>query len=79
MTSPSKKQPSFGEAYAELEAITNDLERDDLDLDAALDKFERGLALSQQLKAKLTSVEQRVEKIRAKFDRLDQPDDQAGL
>jgi len=69
-----KRPPNFGEAYAELEKITADLENETLDLDTAIEKFERGLALAQQLKSKLRSVEQRVEKIRAKFSDVDVPE-----
>lgn len=71
---PSKRQPTFGEAFSELEKITEDLESDTLDLDKAVEKFERGLSLSQQLKARLRSVEQRVEKIKQKFDSAHSPD-----
>lgn len=69
-----KKPESFGQAFQELEQITTELEGDSLDLDAAIEKFERGLGLAQQLKAKLTAVEQRVEKIRKKFDTLELPE-----
>ncbi|MBI4426395.1 MAG: exodeoxyribonuclease VII small subunit [Candidatus Kerfeldbacteria bacterium] len=70
---PSKKQRSFGEAFAELEKITDELEGNALDLDQAIAKFERGLELSQQLKLKLRNVEQRVKKIRQKFDGAEMP------
>lgn len=73
MTS-AKSKSSFAESFAELEAITTDLERDDLDLDDAVTKFERGLQLAQQLKTKLSSVEQRVEAIRKKFSSETVPD-----
>ncbi|MBI4092735.1 MAG: exodeoxyribonuclease VII small subunit [Candidatus Kerfeldbacteria bacterium] len=76
---PSKKQLSFSEAFAELEKITTDLESDNLDLDKAIAKFERGLELSQQLKAKLKSVNQRVEKIRQKFGSTEIPEDEAPI
>lgn len=72
-TTSGKKSATFGEAFTELEKITADLESDSLDLDQALTKFERGLALSQQLKDKLRTVEQRVEKIREKFDQVELP------
>jgi len=39
----------------------------DVDLDAGLAKFERGMELATELKAHLSSVENRVEKIRQKF------------
>lgn len=67
---PMKKTATFGEAFAELERITEDLESETIDLDVAIGKFERGLELSRQLKDRLESVEQRVEKIREKFSGL---------
>ncbi len=73
---PTKKQPSFGEAFSELERITDDLESDTLDLDKAIEKFEHGLELAQQLKTKLSAVEQRVEKIRQRFDAAALPTDE---
>ncbi len=70
-----KKQPTFAEAYEQLERITEELESDTIDLDAAIEKFERGLELAQLLKTKLKSAEQRVEKIREKFDAIEPPMD----
>lgn len=70
-----RKQLSFGEAFAELEKITTALEADTIDLDVAIEKFERGLELSQQLKSKLASVEQRVETIRKKFSSAELPEE----
>lgn len=70
---PGKKQPTFGEAYDQLERITGELESDSIDLDVAIDKFEKGLELAQLLKARLKSAEQRVEKIRQKFDAVEPP------
>ncbi len=72
-----KKQLSFAEAFSELEKITADLESDTIDLDAAIEKFERGLVLAQQLKSKLASVEQRVETIRKKFSSVEFPEEDA--
>ncbi|MBI4090291.1 MAG: exodeoxyribonuclease VII small subunit [Candidatus Kerfeldbacteria bacterium] len=69
----SKKPLTFSEAMAELEKITTELEGETLDLDQTIAKFERGLELSQQLKLKLKNVEQRVEKIRKKFDAAEPP------
>ncbi len=65
---PQSKQQSFADAYEELQRITDELEGESVDLDAAIEKFERGLALSKFLKTKLRSAEQRVEKIRRRFD-----------
>ena len=65
MTKSSKFQ--FGKAFEELEKMTEAFENDHLDLDESLEKFERGLVLANQLKAKLREVEQRVEVIKKKF------------
>lgn len=58
----------FAAGLAELEGITAWFEAEDVDLDAALAKFERGLQLSARLKEHLQAVENRVEKIKQKFD-----------
>lgn len=70
---PSLKQQSFADAYEELERITDELESDSVDLDTAIEKFERGLVLSKYLKTKLRTAEQRVEKIRKRFDEDESP------
>jgi exodeoxyribonuclease VII small subunit len=57
----------FEAALTELEQITQWFESSDADLDAGLQKFERGMELAAQLKEHLTSVENRVEKIKARF------------
>lgn len=57
----------FEKALAELEEITTWFESSDVDLDAGLAKFERGMELAAELKTHLASVENRVEKIRQKF------------
>jgi exodeoxyribonuclease VII small subunit len=57
----------FEAALTELEQITQWFESSDADLDAGLQKFERGMELAAQLKDHLKSVENRVEKIKARF------------
>jgi exodeoxyribonuclease VII small subunit len=57
----------FEKALKELENITSWFESSDVDLDAGLVKFERGMELAHQLKTHLTSVENRVEKIKQRF------------
>lgn len=58
----------FGNKLKELEAITEWFESDEVDLDAALSKFERGMELASELKKELVEVENRVEKIKQRFD-----------
>lgn len=62
-----QKPFNFEAALAELEQITQWFESSDADLDAGLKKFERGLELAAELKEHLASVENRVEKIKARF------------
>ncbi len=61
-------KPDFSAKLQELEAITTWFESDEVDLNAALAKFERGMELANELKRELGQIENRVEKIKAKFD-----------
>lgn len=63
----SKKSPSFAQAFAELESITGWFEREDLDLDEGLKKFERALELADLCKKKLSDTQQRVREIKKRF------------
>lgn len=58
----------FEAALKELEQIAAWFERPDIDLDEGLVKFERGMELAQKLKEHLAGVENRVERIRRRFD-----------
>jgi exodeoxyribonuclease VII small subunit len=60
--------PDFGAKLKELEAVTTWFESGEVDLSAALAKFERGMQLADELKQELQKIENRVEKIKAKFD-----------
>jgi exodeoxyribonuclease VII small subunit len=62
------KDFKFESAMKELEAITEWFERPDVELDQSLAKFERGLELSNALKTHLEEVENKVQKIKQKFD-----------
>ena len=61
----------FEAALKELEQIAAWFERPDIDLDEGLVKFERGMELAQKLKEHLAGVENRVERIRRRFDQPD--------
>ena len=64
-----KKATNFTESFQELEEITRWFDsQEQLDLDAGLKKFERGLELASELKKKLAEVENKVEEIKSKFD-----------
>lgn len=64
----TNKPTDFGSKLKELEAITDWFESDDVDLNEALKKFERGMQLADDLKKELAEVENRVETIKQKFD-----------
>jgi len=52
---------SFEEALEQLESIVDQLEQGDLELEAAMTAFERGVALSKQCAARLDAAEHRIE------------------
>ncbi len=58
----------FGKALKELEEITAWFEAENIDLDEGLVKFERGMELAGKLKSQLATTQNRVEKIKLKFD-----------
>lgn len=66
----SKKIPTFAEAFAELEKLTEWFETEEVDLDVGLAKFERGLELAQVCKKKLSEVENKVTTLKKKFETL---------
>ncbi|MFH0853254.1 MAG: exodeoxyribonuclease VII small subunit [bacterium] len=66
-TNPSKKSgQSFHQAFTELQKITEQFERDDLDLELAMKQYEKGLDLSKQLKARLKQMSNTVEEMKKK-------------
>jgi exodeoxyribonuclease VII small subunit len=54
---------SFEQSLAELEQIVRDLERGQLDLDAAIKAYERGSRLKSHCETRLKEAQLRVEKI----------------
>lgn len=65
---PAKKKQSFAKMFEELEEITKWFDSEEqIDLDLGLKKFERGLALANDLKKRLADVENSVEEIKKKF------------
>lgn len=62
------EQFDFSAGLKELEEITAWFESEDVDLNQALVKFERGMELAAALKGHLKTVENRVEKIKQRFD-----------
>jgi exodeoxyribonuclease VII small subunit len=53
--------PSFEQAMSELEALVDDMEKGDLPLEQALQKFERGISLARTSQSMLKQAEQKVQ------------------
>lgn len=51
---------SFEESMKKLEEIANELENENIDLDASVKKFEEGMKLSQKCKKILDDAEKRI-------------------
>ena len=64
----TKKATDYRSLSQELEAIIIDLQRDDLDIDEALQKYERGLEITQALEKYLQTAENKVTELKARFD-----------
>ncbi len=67
----SKKQPSFAEAFTQLEELANWFETEEIDVDEGLKKFEQGLELAKVCKKKLAEVENKVIELKKKFTTLE--------
>lgn len=62
----------FAESFAELEKIAEWFEREEIDLEEGLKKFERGLELAAALKKRLSEVENKVKEIKARFGEMEE-------
>lgn len=51
------------QALQALEAVVNELEQGDLNLEQALNRFEQGITLARQCQSALEAAEQRVERL----------------
>ena len=62
-----EKELSLSSAFEELEKITAEFEKGDVDLEKGIPKFKRGLMLAKFLKEKLSKIENEIEEIKEKF------------
>ena len=58
-----KKEIKFEDKIKKLEAIVQELESGEVDLDDAIDKYTEAMKLSKECSSKLTEVTERVNKI----------------
>jgi len=76
MPKKTTSDKNFEQQFKELEQIVDQLESGEINLDQGLQQFEHGLELAQELKKKLTDVENKVEIIKKKFSKdLEKADD----
>ena len=63
----AKPGVNYQQLSAELEAIMLELQREDLDVDVALEHYQRGLELVRELEAYLKTAGNKVTELKAKF------------
>jgi exodeoxyribonuclease VII small subunit len=63
----AQKKLTFANAFEELEHITEWFERDDVDLEEGLKKFERGMVLASDLRKRLLEADVKIRTIEERF------------
>lgn len=64
----TKPAPTYESLKAELDSIMNELQREDLDVDKALEHYRRGLELVSSLEKYLKTAENKVKELKAAFN-----------
>jgi len=64
----TKTKPNYQELKTELDTVMAELQREDLDVDKALEHYKRGLELVGQLESYLKSAENTVKELKASFN-----------
>jgi len=68
MPTTKKSAKTYRKLSQELEIIVMELQRDDLDIDGALQSYERGLGIIKELETYLKTAENKVTKLQATFN-----------
>jgi len=63
----SEEKFNFTKAYEEIEGINDWFQGENIDLDQALQKYERGLELINKCKKRLSEAENKFEEIKKKY------------
>lgn len=66
------------QSFKQLEKITEELQSENLDLEKALEKFETGLELAENLKKRLAEIENKMETIKIKHRSILKEDTETG-
>lgn len=64
---PAKK-PTYAELKTELDELLDTLQQENISVDEALKSYERGMELIRLLEATLNEAENKIIKLKAKFD-----------
>lgn len=64
----TKPKANYESLKTELDEVMLALDQDDLDVDKALEHYQRGLELVKQLEAYLKTAENKVVELKAQFD-----------
>ena len=66
--SSKPSEPDYRQLREQLDEVMAELQREDLDVDKALEYYKRGLELAQKLQRHLSGAENKVIEIKDKFD-----------
>ena len=64
-----ESKPNYQQLREELDEVMAELQREDLDVDKALEYYKRGLELIQKLEKHLDGAENKIQDIKTKFER----------
>ena len=64
----STQKPTYAELKLELDELLDTMQQDDIGVDEALKAYERGMELVKQLESTFTDAENKITKLKAKFD-----------
>ena len=64
----AQKKPTYMELKSELDELLDSMQQNDIGVDEALKTYERGMELVKQLEATLNEAENKITKIKAKFE-----------
>jgi exodeoxyribonuclease VII small subunit len=67
MSNP-KTEPTLQQQMAELDALLEWFDQPDIDLDEALKRFDDGIKLTEKLKTRLSSLENKINVLKERFD-----------
>jgi len=65
----AKTTPNYQELSAELDSVMAQLQAEDIDIEKAVQAYERGMTIVQELEKQLKTAENKVKKIKLQFEK----------